>query len=107
MAHPEGSIFQVLLSACEQLGWGPALVLRLLPGSTKQHAHAQSMTRPRLQDAVVTLPKGHPQPSQSHSKGWEPTVKDQLTKKIMGTGWGYSQKCLPEAAGSEVEEEQL
>lgn len=34
-------------------------------------------------------------------------MKDQLTKEIMGTGWGYSQKRLPEAAGSEVEEEQL
>lgn len=46
MAHPEGNFFQVLLSACEQLGWGPALVLRLLPGSTKQRAHAQGMTWP-------------------------------------------------------------
>lgn len=101
MAHPEGKVFQMLLSACEQLGWGPALVLRLLPGSTKQRAMylGRDMAM-MLQDAVVTFPKGHGQPSQSHSKGWEQTGKDQFTRKIMRTGWGHSQKSLPEAAGN-------
>lgn len=63
---------------------------------------AQSMTWPLLQDTMAT--KGStcttpPEPQQ--------TIKDQLTWEMMQTGWGYGQKRLPEAAGSEMEEEWL
>lgn len=72
MVHPEGNIFQTLLSTCEWLDWGPARALRLLLGSTKQRACAQSARWTQLQDTTATLPKaaGPTSTTQlSHSEG--------------------------------------